>query len=155
MKRSVFTLPIPDDTPAIPMVNAADEEFYFKPDAGQLLCSPADETPVDVGARGAEQPDEYEIARAAAALDDATVLDTRYIHASWAGLRCFADDRTPLVGWDRYVPRLFWHTALGGYGIQTSPALSRVGAALLRGGADAASVTPDLAEALSPARVSA
>jgi D-arginine dehydrogenase len=154
MRRSVFTLPIPErlSTQTIPMVNAADEEFYFKPDAGVLLCSPADETAVDPWDRRAEQPDEFEIARAAAALEKATVLDTRYIRASWAGLRCFVADRTPLVGWDPTVPNFFWHTALGGYGIQTSPALSRVGAALIRGGAAADGVIPDLADALDPAR---
>lgn len=157
LKRSVFTLAVPERhaTRTIPMVNAADEEFYFKPDAGQLLCSPADETAVDVRQRGAEQPDEFEIARAAAALDEATVLNTRYIRATWAGLRCFTSDRTPLVGWDPSVPNLFWHTALGGYGIQTSPALSRIGAALIRGGAAADGVIPDLAATLDPARLRA
>lgn len=155
MRRSVFALEIPEghQARAIPMVNAADEEFYFKPDAGRLLCSPADETPVDAGARGAEQPDEFEIARAAAALEEATTLDTRYVRATWAGLRCFVADRTPLVGWDPGVPNLFWHAALGGYGIQTSPALARVGAALLRGAAAADAVPPDIATALDPARM--
>lgn len=150
LKRSVFTLEIPDgiDPHAVPMVNAADEEFYFKPDAGRLLCSPADETPTDAAARGAEQPDEVEIARALDAVAEATVLDTRHVRTTWGGLRCFTRDRTPLIGWDRAVPGLFWYSAFGGYGIQTSPAASAFGASLVMGEAGDSRITT----AVSPAR---
>ncbi|HEX7374990.1 MAG TPA: FAD-dependent oxidoreductase [Steroidobacteraceae bacterium] len=154
LKRSVFTLAVPENVAAqsVPMVNAADEEFYFKPDAGQLLCSPADETATGADVQGAERPDELEIARALDGLARATVLDTRHVRTTWAGLRCFAADRTPLVGWDASVEGFFWYTALGGYGIQTSPALSRVGAELVRGGAAGEGVIPETAAALDPAR---
>lgn len=153
LRRSVFTLEIPDavDGNDIPMVNAADEEFYFKPDAGRLLCSPADETEARAGERGAERADEFEIARALDGLSRATVLDTRHVHTAWAGLRCFAADRTPVVGWDPVVEGLFWYTALGGYGIQTSPALSRIGATVLQGRYPEEDVIP-VVKAMNPAR---
>jgi D-arginine dehydrogenase len=73
----------------------------------------------------------------------------------WAGLRNFVADKSPVVGLDREVPGFFWLVAQGGYGIQTSPALGRVVAALIRGG----DVPEDLqslrvrADNLSPARL--
>ncbi|MEO7208210.1 MAG: FAD-dependent oxidoreductase [Steroidobacteraceae bacterium] len=51
----------------------------------------------------------------------------------WAGIRPFVIDRSPVVGFDPHQPGLFWHAALGGYGIQTAPALSRAVAALVMG----------------------
>ena len=49
----------------------------------------------------------------------------------WAGLRSFVADRTPVVGYDGKQSTFFWLAALGGYGIQTAPALSRLAAALV------------------------
>jgi D-arginine dehydrogenase len=72
---------------------------------------------------------------------------------TWAGLRTFAADRVPVMGYDPDVPALFWLAGQGGYGIQTAPALARLAAGVLRGDvsppADAADVDP---AALSPAR---
>ena len=106
------------------------DTFYVKPDAGRLLCSPADETPQPPGDA---KPDELEIARAIEAINETTTLDVRHVRSAWAGLRSFVADRTPVVGYDPAVPGLFWCAAQGGYGIQTAPALARVGAALVRG----------------------
>lgn len=50
---------------------------------------------------------------------------------SWAGLRCFAPDRTPIVGFDPNVEGFFWLAGQGGYGVQTSPAISELSAGLL------------------------
>jgi D-arginine dehydrogenase len=111
-----------------PMVVNAAEEFYFKPDAGLLMLSPGDETltqPCDA------QPDEMDIAVAVDRLERATTLEVKRIVQRWAGLRSFVADRAPVVGFDRKQRDFFWVAALGGYGIQTAPALGRVAASLL------------------------
>lgn len=111
-----------------PMVVNVAEEFYFKPDAGLLLLSPADETlsrPCDA------QPDEMDIAIAVDRLEHATTLEVKRIVQRWAGLRSFVADRSPVIGFDRRQPDFFWMAALGGYGVQTAPALGRVAASLL------------------------
>jgi D-arginine dehydrogenase len=111
-----------------PMVLDAEEHFYFKPDAGRLLLSPADETPVEPGDA---QPDELDIAIAVDRLEAVTTMRVRHINRKWAGLRSFTPDRSPLVGYDADQPGFFWFAALGGYGIQTAPALSLLAARLV------------------------
>ncbi len=64
--------------------------------------------------------------RVQAALD----LDVQRIKHQWAGLRTFATDRVPVVGFDPGCPGFFWCAGQGGYGIQTAPAMARVAAAL-------------------------
>jgi D-arginine dehydrogenase len=113
-----------------PAVIDADEQFYFKPDAGKLLLSPADETPVppcDV------QPDDLDVAIGVDRVERALDLDVRRVHHSWAGLRTFARDRAPVIGFDAHVPGFFWCAGQGGYGIQSAPAFARTAAALVRG----------------------
>ena len=51
---------------------------------------------------------------------------------TWAGLRTFAPDRDPVVGYDATDPSFFWLAGLGGYGMQTAPALAQLAAALIR-----------------------
>ena len=53
------------------------------------------------------------------------------LKARWAGLRTFAPDRTPVVGFSAEREGFFWLAGQGGYGIQTAPALSRAAAALI------------------------
>jgi D-arginine dehydrogenase len=131
-----------------PAVIDADEEFYFKPEVAQLLLSPADETPQTPGDA---HPEELDIAvgvdRVQAALD----IDVRRVNHSWAGLRTFAADRVPVVGFDSRAEGLFWCAGQGGYGIQTAPALARTAAAL----AKREHLPPDVAtEGLSAADLS-
>jgi D-arginine dehydrogenase len=110
-----------------PAVIDTDEMFYFKPEAGKLLISPADESP---DTPGDAQPQELDIAvgvdRVQAALD----IEVRRVSHSWAGLRTFAPDRIPVIGFDPRVRGLFWCAGQGGYGIQTAPGMARVVAAL-------------------------
>ncbi len=113
-----------------PFVNDIDEQFYFKPDAGSLFISPADETPT---VPGDAQPDEWDIAVAVDRVQAATTLQIRRLKARWAGLRTFAPDRSPVVGFSPEADGFFWLAGQGGYGIQTAPALSRAAAALVRG----------------------
>jgi D-arginine dehydrogenase len=112
-----------------PAVIDTDEEFYFKPDAAQLLLSPADEIPQ---APGDAQPEEMDIAIAVDRVQAALDIDVRRISYSWAGLRTFAPDRVPVVGFDPRVEGFFWCAGQGGYGIQTAPAMARTAAALAK-----------------------
>jgi D-arginine dehydrogenase len=135
-----------------PAVIDVDEQFYFKPDAGRLLLSPADETPT---AAGDAQPDELDIATAVDRVQAALDIDVRRISHSWAGLRTFAPDRAPVVGFDPRVDGFFWCAGQGGYGIQTAPAMGRTAAALVRRERLPADVAAEglVAEDLSPHRL--
>jgi D-arginine dehydrogenase len=111
--------------PSWPMVMDAAEEFYFKPEAGRVLASPADETdtaPVDA------QPEELDVALAADRIERATVLEVRRITHRWAGLRSFLPDKMPVAGPDPAEPGFIWLAGLGGFGIMTSEALGRAAA---------------------------
>jgi D-arginine dehydrogenase len=116
-----------DDVRHWPAVIAGDESWYLKPDAGLVLASPADETPTEPCDA---QPEELDIAICADRIESRTRLQIKRIVRSWAGLRSFAPDRTPVVGYDPQVKDFFWLAALGGYGVQTSPALSEIAVAL-------------------------
>ncbi len=129
--------PIP--SPAWPMVVDIAETFYFKPESGRLLISPADETTMSAAD---VQPDEIDIAEAVARLEAATRLTVRRVLRKWAGLRTFAPDRTLVIGPDALAPGFVWMAGQGGYGIQTAAAAGRAVATLARGGA----LTSDLAE---------
>lgn len=130
-RRSAFTFAAPAgvDTSGWPLMMAADDSFYMKPDAGALLASPinADDThPQDV------QPEELDIALGIHAIETWTTLTPRPTH-TWAGLRSFVADGDLVGGFDAQAPGFFWCAAQGGYGIQTSAAMGEACAALARG----------------------
>jgi D-arginine dehydrogenase len=130
-RRTAVLVNAPDGMPidAWPLVLDVDEQFYFKPDAGLVLISPADETPV---APADVQPEEWDIAVGIDRVSTATTLDIRHVKHKWAGLRSFVADRTPVAGFDADVPGFFWLAAQGGYGVQTAPAMAQAAAALVR-----------------------
>jgi D-arginine dehydrogenase len=151
LRRTVVIARTAQPVPASwPLVADVDDEFYFRPDGPHVLLSPADETPSEpCDAR----PEEADIARAIERVNLATTLEIRSVVTAWAGLRTFAADRVPVMGYDSDVPGLFWLAGQGGYGIQTAPALARLAAGVLRGDRSPASVVPGLdPEALSPGR---
>lgn len=123
-----------------PAVIDAGGSFYFKPDAGMILASPADETP---SPPCDAQADEWDIAVCIDRVQNAADLPVRRVSRSWAGLRSFVADRSPVVGSPAGHPAFFWFAAQGGYGIQMAPALARVGASLLDHGV----LPPDIADA--------
>jgi D-arginine dehydrogenase len=136
---------------AWPMVIDIEETFYFKPDAGLLLLSPADATPCDPCDA---QPEELDVAIAIDRVETATLLQVRRVKHRWAGLRTFASDGAPVVGFDPEVAGFFWLAGQGGYGLQTAPALARTAAALVLGRAldeDLIAAGVDVAK-LAPAR---
>jgi len=130
-RRTAFNVPAPAgmDIRGWPMIDDAGEEFYFKPDAGQLLVSPADATPSEPMDA---YPEDVDVATGVERLERATTLNVTRVSRSWAGLRTFARDASPVVGLDSSADGFFWLAGQGGYGIKTSPALSRACAGLLR-----------------------
>jgi D-arginine dehydrogenase len=117
----------PDDWPA---AIAIDESFYFRPEAGRLLLSPADETPSEPCDA---QPEDWDVAVAVDHFERAVGAAVPRVLRRWAGLRVFTDDRTPVAGFDAGAPGFFWYVGQGGYGIQMCEGLARAGAALACG----------------------
>jgi D-arginine dehydrogenase len=130
-RRTAFNIPVPAgiDIRDWPMVNDVGEEFYFKPDAGQLFVSPADATPTEPMDA---YPDDIDVATGVERLERATTLKVERVTRSWAGLRTFAPDASPVAGLEADMDGFFWLAGQGGYGIKTSPALSRACASLIR-----------------------
>jgi D-arginine dehydrogenase len=114
--------------PDWPFVVDLGDRFYCKPEGPNMLVSPADATPARPGDA---RVDELDVARALDRVNEASDLGLRSVQSSWAGLRTFAPDGNPIVGFDPAVPGLFWFAGQGGYGIQIAPALAELGAALL------------------------
>ncbi|HEY2036141.1 MAG TPA: FAD-binding oxidoreductase [Steroidobacteraceae bacterium] len=134
-----------------PLTIDIEEAYYFKPDAGLLLISPADETPIEPCDA---QPEELDVATAIDRVERATRVPIRRVRRSWAGLRSFASDRSPVIGFDPAAPGFFWLAGQGGYGIQTAPAASRLAAALVRGEALPPWLSGIEPAAVAPARFS-
>jgi D-arginine dehydrogenase len=123
----VFDPPPSLDCRAWPAVGGVDGSYYLLPDAGRLMGSAADEVP---SPPCDAQPDELDVALAAQRIEDVTSMTIARIRNRWAGLRTFAPDRLPVVGYDPAVVGFFWFVGQGGFGIQTAPALARAAAAL-------------------------
>lgn len=131
-RRSAFTFRPPEgvDISDWPMVSDVDEAWYFKPDAGQLLGSPANADPV---APHDVQPEALDIALGIHHIQQATTLTIARPTATWAGLRSFAPDGEIVIGFDGACPGFFWLAGQGGYGIQSAAGASALAAALIRG----------------------
>jgi len=128
-RRTAVTIEPPADSNfrRWPAVIDVDEQFYWKPDAGQLILSPADETPTEPQDA---QPEELDIALCIDRVERASTLAIRRVARKWAGLRSFVKDKTPVAGFAPDVANFFWLAGQGGYGIMTSPAMGRIAAAL-------------------------
>jgi D-arginine dehydrogenase len=154
LRRTAILIEMPAglDPGAWPMVWDAAETFYFKPDAGALLVSPADETP---SAPCDAAPEEIDVAVAVERFENVTTMTVRRVTHRWAGLRTFAPDRTPVIGFDPRAEGFFWLAGQGGYGVMTSPALAALACTLVCGIPPAPGFVGvlDLAAALSPQRL--
>ncbi len=131
-RRTAFTIPAPEgvDIAGWPLVNDVGDEFYFKPDAGRLFVSPSDATPSEAVDAYAEDLD---VATGVDRLERATTITVRRVSHSWAGLRTFAPDGSPVVGPDETAEGFVWLAGQGGYGIKTASALSRACVSLIEG----------------------
>ena len=131
-RRAAFIFAPPEGvvTRDWPLTVGVDEDWYFKPDAGMLLGSPANEDPVDPQD---VQPEELDIATGIHRIEEMTTMRIRRPTRTWAGLRSFVADGELIGGFDPQCEGFFWVAAQGGYGIQTSPAMGRACAALATG----------------------
>jgi D-arginine dehydrogenase len=130
-RRSAFTFRAPEgvDASGWPAVVGVDESWYFKPDAGQLLGSPANADPTvphDV------VPEELDIALGIHRIESVSTMTIRRPTSTWAGLRSFVPDGELVIGFDTGCPAFFWLAAQGGYGIQSAAGASALADALLR-----------------------
>ncbi len=129
-RRSAAIIAAPPDPgfPRWPQVYPAGEGFYCKPTGGRLMLSPADATPVEPHDAWS---DDLKLAEAVEAYQAVIDHEVTRLERSWGGLRTFAPDGDPVVGYDPEAHGFFWLAGQGGYGIQTSDALSRLAAALV------------------------
>ena len=130
-RRSIGVVPMPSglDFQRWPMVTDVGETWYCKPQSGKLIVSSADATPVEPHDAWA---DDMAIAEGIDRMMHATTIEVERIDHSWGGLRTFAPDGNPVVGFDPHTEGFFWLVGQGGYGIQSSPALSESAANLAR-----------------------
>lgn len=115
---------------AWPTVADAAHTYYFKPEGGALMLSPADATPTEPGDA---RPEEMDLARAVARAEEAARLGVKRFIATWAGLRTFVPDEVPVLGFDDQVEGFYWAAGQGGTGFQTAPAAGRWMAAEIMG----------------------
>lgn len=113
-----------------PMTFDVAETWYFKPDAGRIMASPADKSPSEPCDC---MPDEFDIAVAADRIERATTMKVERIQRKWAGLRTFAADGEPVIGPDPDEPSFIWLAGQGGSGVMSAPAAARIAAALATG----------------------
>lgn len=153
-RRTAFTFAAPTGTnlEGMPMVIDVAEQFYFKPEAGQLMGSLAEATPMephDV------RPEEIDVARAIERIEAATTLEIRHVRRAWAGLRSFVPDGLPVAGEAPGCDGFYWLAGQGGAGIMTSSTMGRVITGLITAG----EIPHDLravgieADLLTPARL--
>ena len=102
-----------------PLCIDIDEQFYFKPEGEYLLITPADELP-DIAHDA--QADELQIALGIERVKQVLDIEFSSLQKQWAGLRTFAKDKSPVVGFDGNIENFFWMAGQGGYGIQMAPA---------------------------------
>ncbi len=150
--RTAVTIdpPYGADASGWPFVVTVQEDCYFKPEGGRLMVSLGDERPCDAHDAW---PEDMDVALAIDRLQSIAEIEVTHVNRSWAGLRTFAPDRAPVIGWDSIAPNFCWAAGLGGFGVQTSPAVGALVAGIVTGEANARfPIGSPLRAALSPAR---
>jgi len=154
LRRTALTVDPPPgiEIDAWPNMIDAEESFYFKPEAGRILISPADETPSEPCDA---QPDDFDVAVGVDRFERAMGMEIRRVQSRWAGLRTFAPDRLFVAGFDPRCEGFFWLAGQGGYGIQSAPALAQMARWQIQGTAPDEGFEPILehASAVAPERL--
>ena len=131
-RRSMARIPAPNghDVSAWPFLDAVNERWYGKPDAGSWIVSPFEEHPVDPHDAWA---DDLVLAEGLDRYSEMVTAPVTRLQSSWAGLRTFSPDRALVIGVDATDPSFYWLAGQGGYGFQTAPAASILLADLMLG----------------------
>jgi len=127
LRRTAVTFDPGFDISKLQLTGDVAENWYFRPEGGDLMISPADETPSEPCDA---QPEELDIAIIIDRIETVTSMKVKRIISSRAGLRSFVDDHSPVVGYADDVEGFFWLAGQGGYGIQMAPALAKLAASL-------------------------
>lgn len=130
-----------------PVVLSASENWYAKPQSGMLIVSPADE---DLVEPHDAWPEDIVLAEGFYRFEQFMNIEVKRIESSWAGLRTFARDRNPVVGFSDQAEGFFWLAGQGGYGIQTAPVLAKLASDIIL--KNSSQWPANLIEALSPDR---
>jgi D-arginine dehydrogenase len=132
-RRTAILVDAPETIAAstMPAIDFAGSPSYLKPDAGRIMASPGDQTPV---APQDIQPDDFDVAVLVDWLETATHIKVHRIAAKWAGLRSFVADDRPVVGFAGDADGFFWLAGQGGYGIMMAPALAQAAAGMVTSG---------------------
>ena len=150
-RRSIARIPVPGgfDPSDWPLFDEINERWYAKPDAGQLILSPADEDPLDPQDAWA---DDMVLAEGIARFEKMITHPVERMTTNWAGLRTFSPDRGLVIGSAAENRQFFWLCGQGGYGFQTAAAASLLTTDLILG--RQSELSADLCAALSPDRFS-
>jgi len=153
-RRTAAILAAPDgfDTHEWPVTGFIGDAGYMKPEAGKLLVSSGDATPVEPQDA---QPEDIDVALLVDWFESKTTMNVKRVERRWAGLRTFARDDSPVLGEDPTANGFYWLAGQGGCGIMMSESLGRSLASLVLTGelpADIRAVGVDSAE-ISPRRL--
>ncbi|HEY5891312.1 MAG TPA: FAD-binding oxidoreductase [Acidimicrobiia bacterium] len=153
LRRTAFMVPGSDDYAKYPMVVGIGNDYYFRPDGPQFLCSLSEEKPSEPCD---PRPRMEDVALAIDRINEISTLGIRSVNSQWTGLRTFAADREFVIGEEPTAPGFFWLVGQGGSGIMTSPGAGALVASQVLGAPiptelAAAGVDP---EVVSPARFS-
>lgn len=123
LRRTAVLVPADAASATWPVTHTLREDLYFKPEGNGLMLCPEDETPSEACDA---QPEEIDVARVIENFRRLTTSRVDRLMHRWAGLRTFAPDRRPVIGFDPRVEGFFWLAGLGGFGVQTSPGVGRL-----------------------------
>ena len=125
LRRSMARLPLPStfNVSNWPFFSGPMEDWYAKPDVGQLIVSPAEEDLVQPHDAWAE---DLILAEGIARYEEFVTTPVTKISSNWAGLRTFAPDRSLVIGSSQKNSTFFFLAGQGGYGFQTAPAASNL-----------------------------
>ena len=151
MRRSALIMALPPEIRGYdkwPLFGSVSEQWYAKPDPAGLLISPAEEEAVEPQDAW---PDDLVLAEGLDRFCQMVDIPLVRPSHSWAGLRSFVADRTPVAGFAADAEGFFWLAGQGGYGVQTSPAMAAITRFLCC--KTGAPVDTALVRALSPQRL--
>ncbi len=106
-------LPAPEgyDSRRWPLIGDAAETWYAKPDGGAPLRLALGGNP---GRSARRLRRRHDPCRGLHRFEQAVTIPVTHVERSWAGLRTFAPDRTPVAGFDRTAEGFFWLAGQGG-----------------------------------------